>query len=359
MVARDGEGYVALASFCPSVPSAAPKTVAVKLLVDCSGSMAGDSIASAKQALHKVLEQLDPGDRFTLSRFGSQVAHSRPRLVNVDENTIRSAADAISRLDADMGGTEMEKALLSTFALGTGDEPADVLLITDGEIWKTETVVDLARRSSHRIFAVGVGSSPADSLLRRLAMETGGACELVSPNEDIAGAIVRMFERLRQSRVGQLEVAWPGQPKWVTPLPSAMFDGDTLHAFAGFSDPPVGIAELAYVADDAQHRQGITVDLPSATESADTLSRVAAFERMKSLPRGKEKLDLALQYQLVTEDTNLIVVHARAKTIAPRISHACRKLRTWPRPDGAAQEVLLAASALRWRGTPLVSSITT
>ncbi len=149
------------------MPGAAPTPVAVKLLVDCSGSMAGDSIASAKQALHKVLEQLDPGDRFTLSRFGSQVGHSRPRLANADENATRSAADTISKLDADMGGTEMEKALLSTFALGTGEEPADVLLITDGEIWKTETLVEVARRSSHRIFAVGVGSSPAESLLRR------------------------------------------------------------------------------------------------------------------------------------------------------------------------------------------------
>ena len=46
-------------------------------------------------------------------------------------------------------------------------------------------------------------------------------------------------------------------------------------------------------------------------DATDALSRVAAFERMKNLPRGQEKLDLALQYQLVTEDTNLIVVHAR------------------------------------------------
>ena len=168
------------------------------------------------------------------------------------ENATRSAADTISKLDADMGGTEMEKALLSTFALGTGEEPADVLLITDGEIWKTETLVEVARRSSHRIFAVGVGSSPAESLLRRLAMETGGACELVSPNEDVAGTIVRMFERLRQPQGGQIAIAWPGQPKWVTPLPSVMFDGDTLHAFAGFSNVPLGAVELTYVAGDTQ-----------------------------------------------------------------------------------------------------------
>ncbi len=142
-------------------------------------------------------------------------------------------------------------------------------------------------------------------------METGGACELVSPNEDVAGTIVRMFERLRQPQGGQIAIAWPGQPKWVTPLPSVMFDGDTLHAFAGFSNVPLGAVELTYVAGDTQRGPATTVDLRMTNDATDALSRVAAFERMKNLPRGQEKLDLALQYQLVTEDTNLIVVHAR------------------------------------------------
>jgi Ca-activated chloride channel family protein len=59
------------------------------------------------------------------------------------------------------------------------------LLITDGEVWDIEKVIKLAQKSGHRIFAIGVGSSPADSLLRQLAEDTGGACDLVGPFEDI------------------------------------------------------------------------------------------------------------------------------------------------------------------------------
>ncbi len=45
VVARDGEGYVALASFCADVPrDASALPFRLKLLVDCSGSMAGDSM---------------------------------------------------------------------------------------------------------------------------------------------------------------------------------------------------------------------------------------------------------------------------------------------------------------------------
>ena len=53
VVAQDGDQFVALASFCADLPrSAAELPLNVKLLVDCSESMSGDSIDAAKRALH-------------------------------------------------------------------------------------------------------------------------------------------------------------------------------------------------------------------------------------------------------------------------------------------------------------------
>jgi Ca-activated chloride channel family protein len=49
----------------------------------------------------------------------------------------------------------------------------------------------MMRRKAHRVFAVGVGSAVAEEMLRRLAQETGGACELVSPREGMAEKIAR------------------------------------------------------------------------------------------------------------------------------------------------------------------------
>ena len=54
----------------------------------------------------------------------------------------------------------------------------DVLLITDGEIWQADEMVAAARTSGHRVFAIGVGSAPAEGVLRSLAEATGGACEV-------------------------------------------------------------------------------------------------------------------------------------------------------------------------------------
>lgn len=311
-IEKDGDGYVALASFCPVLRRAeAVAPLSLKILVDCSGSMAGDSIRSAKRAVQRILEQLDPADAFTLSRFGNQVQHYFAVPKFADHKSIRQAAQHLAKLEADMGGTELENALTSVFKLG-GGENADILLITDGEVWKTESLVSESRKAGQRIFAVAVGSAPAESLHRALAEQTGGACECVAPNEDVEEAIVRMFSRMRAPKVRDLAVAWPGTPRWHTPLPSVAFDGETLHVFAGYDTRPAGEVRLAFHAGDEAGNHEVSIALAAQEADADTLSRIAAAERLKDLAEA-DHLALALRYQLVTRDTNYLILHIRAE----------------------------------------------
>ena len=73
-----------------------------------------------------------------------------------------------------------------------------MLLITDGEIWQAQEVIDLARRGGQRVFAIGVGSAPAEGVLRELALATGGTSEFVTPGEAVEQAALRMLARIRQ-----------------------------------------------------------------------------------------------------------------------------------------------------------------
>ena len=241
----DADAVVALASFCPRIPQQGPAMTAAKLLVDCSGSMAGDSIAAAKRSLQAVVLQLGAGDRFSLSRFGSSVEHRSRGLWPVTDPTRLAAQRWIGALDADLGGTEMESALISTFELGQ-TVANDVLMVTDGEISAIDTTIESAKKSGHRVFVVGIGSSPAETHLRRLAEATGGACDFVAPGESVEPAILRMFARLRSPLLSNLKLVWPEgfTPEWETGLAKSVFDGDAVNVFAKAKQVPAGVVRL-------------------------------------------------------------------------------------------------------------------
>ena len=309
-VSRDGAGYVALASFCP-VPEAAEPDLPLhlKVLVDCSGSMNGDSIAGARAALHRVLAELTPADRFTYSRFGSTVAHHSVAFMAATPQAVRTANGWIAQTAADLGGTELHAALLSTYSLGAA-EAADILLVTDGDVWDTDPLVAGAVKSGQRIFAVGVGAAPAASLLQRLARGTGGACELVGANDDVQAAVLRMFRRMRQAPVNQVTVAWGDAAAWQSPPDQVVFSDETVHAAAGFSDSVPASAVMAW-RDSVGTTREQRMALDGAIADGDTLARVAAAHRLGGLP-ASERQALALRYALVTDSTSLLLVHARA-----------------------------------------------
>jgi Ca-activated chloride channel family protein len=310
-VARDGERVVALASFCAAVPvDAAPLPIALRLLVDCSGSMNGDSIEAARRALHRVLAHLEPDDRFSLTRFGSTVRHETRGLVHADDAAVRAGADALARMQADLGGTEMERALRAVFALGVPGEAGDLLAVTDGEVWNAAGLVEAALAARQRVFVVGIGSAPAEGVLRRLAEASGGACEFVAPREDVEGAIVRMFARMRAPRVARADVHWPATPAWSVPLPAALFGGETIHAFAAFDAPVTGKATLTLVPSGEGSPLQAVATLDGVASGDDTLARVAAAQRLPHVT-DDERLALALHYRLLTDRTSFVVVDER------------------------------------------------
>jgi hypothetical protein len=290
--------------------------------------MAGDSIQAARRALHTLVDRLGKQDTFSLSKFGNEVQHRSRAQWPVTEATQLSAQRWISSLNADMGGTELESALTSTLALSSKDEGA-LLLITDGHVSAVEAIIQRAKRSKQRIFVIGIGSSASEGLLKRLAQETKGACDFVAPGEAVEPAILRMFSRLRTPLVTHVIIEWPegSQPRNITALDSAAFDGDTLHVSAWFDRAPAGTVTLkARLAGDTRQQvlgqaEIRTEDSTEPTKdethtaglkvSSTTLSRLAAAKRLsEDLPTDSHR-NIALDYQLVSRNTSFLLIHQR------------------------------------------------
>jgi Ca-activated chloride channel family protein len=126
--------------------------------------MGGDSIAQARKALSEIIEMLRPEDRFNVVRFGSSHKMLFPAPVPANAGNLKKAKNLLENLDADMGGTEIGKAVAAAVKSKIPDKMSkDALLITDGEVWDWEKVTAIAGRSGFRFFTVGVGSSVSAS----------------------------------------------------------------------------------------------------------------------------------------------------------------------------------------------------
>jgi Ca-activated chloride channel family protein len=285
---------------------------------------------------------------------------------------LQRLGEAVEATDASLGGTEMEAALLGVFALPSwlpsapSAKPrkgahgkaasaeggcADVLLITDGEVWDTQRMIASAQRSGHRVFVIGVGSSPAEGVLRHLAEATGGACEFATPGEALEAAASRMLHRMRQSVWTGLRVDWgmAEAPQWELPTPKRAFGGDTLLALAGFAkDGDLPEAKALPQFDEvrllAQRPDGQEVEVGRVSivgvVDGDDLPRIAAARRVAALDALTapddmvlaQRMDeavveqepvtqaraLALEHRLISRHTHGVLVHRRAEGEKPR-----------------------------------------
>ena len=292
----------------------APAKLRMKVLVDGSGSMQGDSNEQARDALDWLFHQLETDDEVSMTRFGSHPLHVLPRLQRCTEAYQRRLRSEARNLKADLGGTEMDKALEAVIRVTSEDdrqlEGASILLITDGEVWNIEKIVATVRQSGHRLFALGVGSAPAESLLRELAEVSGGACEMVSPNQSMQQAVARLLERMRHACAIQCSVESDAELIYQSPSPREITQGDTIHQWAQVSSKPVAAPSQRWELSDktlTRRAEHLVWDEESI------LPRLCAAQRLLDTTDTQRQRALAVQYQLVTPHTNFILVHQRAE----------------------------------------------
>lgn len=110
VAAPDGEQHAVLASFCPKLPAQESSPLLLKILVDCSGSMGGDSITQARAALHEVFQHLLRADHVSYSKFGSTVEHVIAKMEPCTPRFVgKELVKALKATDANLGGTELSQ----------------------------------------------------------------------------------------------------------------------------------------------------------------------------------------------------------------------------------------------------------
>ncbi len=251
----DEDGYFLLIGTPPESDTTAvalPKDLV--FVLDSSGSMHGEKIEQAKQALRYVVSNLHPDDRFAVIAFSDAVRALHPHLVEVTPASVQAATTWASAIEAE-GGTNIDDALSAAMALfESNDRPRFLIFLTDGE--PTVGVTEPAAIAAHalaandadaRVFAFGVGYDVNTVLLDQLARENRGTATYVLPGENLEVVLSGFYRKIASPVLAEPRLAIEGLETYdvhPTGLPD-LFRGTQLLVvgrYSGSGELPVTIA---------------------------------------------------------------------------------------------------------------------
>jgi Ca-activated chloride channel family protein len=336
------DGYfVLLAS--PGVEVDASKVLPkdVVFIFDRSGSMSGEKIQQAREALLQCIGALHARDRFAIVDFASDVRTFEPALVEAGEDERARARKYVEAIRA-AGSTNIEEALQAGVALLPKD-PARLPLIlfaTDGlptvGEQKPEKLVRTAlerNRADARIFAFGVGLDVNALFLDRLAEEGRGARDYVAPEEKIEAKVAALMDKVSSPVLGGVALdvtVVTTQDVYPRRLPD-LFKGQQLAVFGRYRGAGHAAIDLRGTAGGEAKRFVYEASFPETDLRHDFLPRLWAGRKIAYLldavrlsgeaPKEliEEIASLSKRFGIVTPYTSYLITED-----APRLGERAR-----------------------------------
>ena len=296
----------------------------VIFVLDTSGSMSGEKIEQAKDALRFVLDNLNPEDRFNIVAFSTGVRQYAESLRPASERD--QAERFVWELEA-MGGTDINRALMEALNMADAERPTIVIFLTDGlateGVTETERILENvaeAARSNVRIFPFGVGDDVNTILLDTIAENHRGASAYVRPGQSIEEEVSAFYTKVSTPLLADVEINFGDV--WVRdtypyPLPD-LFVGSQLVLAGRYGHAGPTTITLSGVVNG--RRQTFTYQDVTFRESGgpDFIPRLWATRKVGYLLKQirlhgespelvDEIVDLAVRYGIMTPYTSFLV----------------------------------------------------
>jgi hypothetical protein len=178
-----------------SLPPSRPEIVFV---ADRSGSMQYN-MAMLISAMQVFLKSMPVGVKFNICSFGSSHSFLWAKSQSYNQETLQQANDHLLHFQSDMGGTETFGAIQATIERRYTDIPLEIILLTDGDIWRQEDLFKYVNQQVEqtngniRIFPLGIGNGVSHALIEGLARAGNGFAQAVQIGERLENCVVRML----------------------------------------------------------------------------------------------------------------------------------------------------------------------
>ena len=317
----DGETYV-LAMIMPPRLAAGDRPRPpreVVFVIDQSGSMHGESLDQAKQALTRALMRLVPADRFNVIAFHSVARPLFASAKPVSEQTLTRALEFVDDLEAE-GGTEIGRAL--ALALDGATNPArvrQVVLLTDGGVSNEAALFDTikSRLGDSRLFTVGIGSAPNGYFMRKAAAHGRGTFTYIGKVSEVAAKMTVLLDKLETPVLTDIALGWRQEslPEVFPPRLPDLYRGEPVVFTARLGDAAEAVAITGRFAGKVWRA---ALPLTGGRQSPG-IAALWARHRVDALLDGLHEgadpahirnavIETALAHRLVTPYTSLVAV---------------------------------------------------
>jgi Ca-activated chloride channel family protein len=190
---------VSVSALTESVGRTAPLNLC--LILDHSGSMHGRPLDTVKQAAHRIVDSLSPGDRLSIVVFDHKAKVLVPN--QVIENPAGIKVE-INRLKAS-GGTAIDEGMrlgIEELAKGKKETISQAFLLTDGENEHGDNdrclkLAELAAGYNLTLNTLGFGDHWNQDILEQIADAAGGTLSYIQQPEEAVTEFSRLFSRIQ------------------------------------------------------------------------------------------------------------------------------------------------------------------
>lgn len=298
-------------------------------VLDQSGSMSGSKFRTLCEGVVKTLEKMHPEDRFRIITFESSASDfTRGWVAATPENIRKWGRKLSSRTPC--GGTNLYAAMKMALGKLDADRVTSIVLVTDGVtntgVVSPQAFHKLMKSADVRVFGFLMGNSANWPLMRTICNASGGFYEGVSNNDDIFGKLLLAKSKIAFESLHDAEVKISGVSTFDLTGESLkkLYRGQQLVIFGRYRKGGEADVSLKVRLSGREQTYKCRVNFPESDldtpelERLWAMSRIEMFEDMVNAgltPKGEAASvirDLGLQYQLVTDETSMLVLSDEA-----------------------------------------------
>jgi Ca-activated chloride channel family protein len=212
----NGEEYVLMMLLPPSLAANNGENAGQKrevvFIIDTSGSMHGEAMDAAKDALLFALTQLQGEDKFNVIELNSFARELFKSSVLADAANLERAMDFIEALSAD-GGTNMAPALAAAMAAEVDvDYLKQIIFVTDGSVGNEAQIFAQISQSIGvaRLFTVAIGAAPNNYFMKKAATVGRGTYTNIADLNAVDANMHEQFVKLSTPALTDIMIQWQG-----------------------------------------------------------------------------------------------------------------------------------------------------